>query len=168
MKKVLIKVNTQAVAEKTQKTTELINLIETTKESIKQLTDGNVTDSNMEAIDTYLNEKTGFLNGRMSAMAFNQEALYDRIKSLLPKLDSLKDYVRYIKKGDVNKAKIEQDSTAYLADRYTKDYLKLKELIDAINTSESGYVLSNAIQVTREGLLITPQQYQAVKSLAKR
>jgi len=168
MKKVIIRLNNQAVAEKTAKTKELINLIETTKEAIKELTDGNVTDSNIEAIDTYLNEKTGFLNGRMSSMAFNKESIYDKVVSLLPKMDSLKGYVQYIKKGEVNEAKIKEDSTIYLADRYTESYLKLKELVDAINSLESGYVISSSIQITRDGLVITPQNYQGIKAMSNR
>ena len=167
-KRVVIGINRNAVTEKTQKTKELISLIEVTKESIKELTDDNVAESSMEAIDTYLNEKTGFLNGRMSAMAFNREGLYDKVQSLLPKMDSLKDYVQYIKKGAVDEAKIKEDSTSYLYDKYTEPYLEIQKHIEAINKLDSGYVLSNSIVLTRDGLEFNAQKYQSVKAMAKR
>ena len=167
-KRVVIGINRNAVTEKTVKTKQLISLIETTKESIKELTDGNVIEHNMDAIDTYLNEKTGFLNGRMSAMAFNRQNLYDKVVSLLPKLDSLKGYVQYIKKGAVNDEKIKEDSTNYLREGYTESYLEIQKHIDAINKLDSGYVISNAIQLGRDGLEFNAQKYQSVKVMAKR
>lgn len=166
--RVIIGVNRNAVTEKTVKTKELISLIETAKESIKELTDGNVIEHNVDAIDKYLNEKTGFLNGRMSAMAFNRESLYDKVQSLLPKMDSLKDYVQYIKKGAVNEAKIQEDSTNYLRDSYTESYLEIQKHIDAINKIDSGYVLSNAIQLGRDGIEFNAHKYQSVKVMARR
>ena len=114
--RIVIGVNRPSIAKAKQEATDYLILLNRAKDSLKQLTDGNVTDLDKEKVDNYLNELTGFLNGEMSATAYNKQDEYKTLMDLITKVDEGKHNLKYISKGKIKDADIEADNTSYLRD----------------------------------------------------
>ena len=166
--RIVINVNHNAIRKVTTEATDYLILLERAKNGLKNLTEGNVKELKVEAIDNYLNNKTGFLNGLMSATAYNLQDEYSNTLKLIAEVDNGVNNLKFITKGKVDEAKINEAHTSYLRDSYTEEYLRLLEAVKMLNQS-SAFVLHSAIMLDRQnGFRINPIAFSNVKAMSSR
>ena len=165
--KIVIGVNRPKIAQIKQEVTDYLILLNKAKDSLKQLTDGNVIDLDMRKVDKYLNELTGFLNGEMSATAYNKHVEYNELKTLIGEVNQGKHNLKFISKGKVNDTEIEEAHTNYLRDKYKEEYLRLKEAVDVLNES-SMYAIRSSVAFGRDEVVFDVNKFQSAKLLGSR
>lgn len=165
--KIVIGVNRPKIAQIKQEVTDYLILLNKAKDSLKQLTDGNVIDLDMRKVDKYLNELTGFLNGEMSATAYNKHIEYNELKTLIEDVNQGKHNLKFISKGKVNDTEIEEAHTNYLRDKYTEEYLRLKEAVDVLNES-SMYAIRSSVAFGRDEVVFDVNKFQSAKLMGSR
>ena len=166
--RIVINVNHNAIRKVTTEATDYLILLERAKNGLKNLTEGNVKELKVEAIDNYLNNKTGFLNGLMSATAYNLQDEYNALKTLINDVDNGVNNLKFITKGKVDDAKINEAHTNYLKDSYVEEYLRLLEAVKMLNQSDT-FVLNNAIMLDRQnGFRVNPSAFSNVKAMSSR
>ena len=160
-------VNHQAIRVAKTEATNYLVLLNRAKDSLKQLTDGNVTELNIDLVDSYLNGLTGFKNGSLSAMAYNLQSEYNELKTLIEEVDKGVGNLQYITKDKVDEAKIQDANTTYLRDKYTEEYLRIKEAVDLLNKS-SMYVINGSVAFGRDEVLFDANKFQGAKVMGGR
>ncbi len=135
MSKVLLKVNEHRINVEIKEAQELCDLFNEGVKMVSKLTDGEVKDFNMDAIDNYLNTKTGFLNAEMSALAFNLKSEYLQVKSIANEGLFNSDVITYKKgKYQVSEEPIIDAHTTYMRDRYVSDYETFKKAVELMES----------------------------------
>ena len=168
IKRIELNVNHNEITKKTKEATNYLVTLSRAKEYLRKVTDGNVTNLSQEEVDNFLNERTGFLNGLMSATAYNLQDSYTKLMGLITEVDDGVKNLQFIKKGKVDADKIKETSTSYLRDSYVESYTKIIKMINEINELESAYVIRNTIKFTERGLEFNPTNYQSIKLMSKR
>lgn len=165
--KIVVSINNSNIGKVKREATEYLVLLNRAKDSLKELTEGNVTDLNIDKVDDYLNGLTGFLNGEMSATAYNKQNEYKTLKQLIAEVDAGVINLQFIHKGKVNEAKIEESNTAYLPEGYVEEYLRLQKAIDMLNES-SEHILNNSINWRGRKVELNVVGYNAIKVMGNR
>ena len=165
--KIVTGINDKAIREAKLEVGKYILLLGTVKDSLNQLTEGKVSDFDMELVDAHFNGLTGFKNGLMSATAFNLQSEYNELKTLIDKVNQNTHLLQFITKGGVNEAKIEEEFTSYLREKYTKECLRIKEAVDILNES-STYVLQRSLTFGRSEVYFNVSAFESAKVMGGR
>lgn len=165
--KVITGINDKAIKETKVEVTNYLELLDRAKASLKNLTDDNVKDLSVKAIDEYLNNKTGFLNGLMSATAYNLQDEYKKLITLITDIDSGSESLNFITKGKIDDDKIQAAHTSYLREKYVEEYLRIKDAVDILNES-SMYVLKHSLQFGRSEIYFDASGFESTKVMGGR
>ena len=156
---VVLSINNNNISNTKAETENYLILLSRAKDLLNELTEGNVEDLSIEAVDAYLNNKSGFKNSLMSATAYNLENQYNSLKSLLNDLNKGTQYLQFITNGKVNDAKIKEANTTYLNEDYVDEFLRLQEAVDVLNQT-SMFTLRTAINMKGSEVTFSPQAFQ--------
>ena len=165
--KIVLSKNDSNIRKRKGEVTNYLILLERAKKALNELTEGNVEDLSIEAVDSYLNSKSGFLNGLMSATAYNLENQYSALKTLLIDLNEGGDSLEFISKGKVDDAKIEQANTTYLNKEYVGEFLRLQEAVDILNESNIT-VVNNCLNLKGDKVRLNASVFNVSKQLLGR
>ena len=155
-------INDKAIKETKVEVANYLILLKRAKDSLKELTEGNVSELDMELVDTYLNGKTSFKNGSMSAMAYNLQSEYNELTTLINNVNEGKHNLQFVSKGKVDDDKIETAYTNYLRDSYINEYLRIKEAIKLLNESDI-VTLRHTLNLKGDKIDLTPQSFEISK-----
>lgn len=165
--KVVIGINDQAIRKTKMEVANYLILLSMAKDSLKQLTENNVSDLDMDSVDNYLNSLTGFKNGSMSAMAYNLQGDYNELKKLIDEVNQGTHNLQFITKGKVDDAKIKESYTTYLRNEYTEEYFRLQEAISLLNES-SMFIVRSSFGFGGDKVLFDVNRFQSAKVMSKR
>lgn len=160
--KIITNINSTQIRETKANVNSYLVLLNRAKDKVKELTEGNVLELNIDLVDTYLNSLTGFKNGSMSARAYNLESVYNELKTVIDEVNQGKHNLQFISKGKVNDSKIEEAHTTYLREKHTEEYLRIKEAVDVLNESDIT-VLRTALNLKGERITFSPQSFEIAK-----
>ena len=162
--KIVTSINSSQIREAKESVNNYLVLLDRAKDKVKELTDGNVVELDMDLVDAYLNSLTGFKNGSMSATAYNLQDVYNEFKTLINEVEDGTHNLQFISKGKVNDTKIEEANTSYLRDKHIEEYLRIKEAVDVLNES-SMFVLRTVLNLKGNKIHFTPQSFEFAKSM---
>lgn len=165
--KIVIGINDQAIRKAKMDTENYLIIVSMAKDRLKGLTEGNVSELNMDLVDAYLNNLTGFKNGSMSAMAYNLQEDYSELMGLIDEVNKGTHLLQFITKGKVDNVKIEQTYTSYLKDEYVDEFYRIQEAVDILNESNM-YIVNHSLNFGRSKIYFDAQSFSGAKAMSKR
>ena len=158
MRKIQASVNQRQIELDTVEATKNTLKINKALDSIKLITEGGINEYDKEALESYLNERTGFRNPLLSADALGYKDEYISVMNA-PDLNALDYKIELIKdKYSFDENEIKEKHTVYLSENLIPIYKSLEDLAKQINKVDPYY--RECIGYTSKGAEASPGALQ--------
>ncbi len=111
------------------------NILNDGLKTVSKITDGEVTKFDLKKVDKYLNNKTGFTNPEMSALAFNMDKEYKQVRAIITE-GAFNSPVVMFKGGkyEVNEEPILEANTNYMRHKNVEHFMTFKNALELMES----------------------------------